>query len=1085
MLGLILRSLRYYWRTHLGVLAGVVLASAVLTGALLVGDSVKFSLRAFAAMRLQEVEFALDTKNQYVNQSLAAELGQRLDTDVAATLHLRGMAIYQGDTPADRKQINRVEVLGVDSDFWNLSSGPPVELGPNETALGQKLATALGVTTGDEISLRVEKPSLMARDAPLSWRGDDQSRRAIFQVKAVLPDAAMGRFSLAASQIAPHNAFVNRSMLQNRVDMPERVNRVLIGGNVTADDVNDALRDAWTPEHLGLHLRAHASGLVQLESDRVFLDAETTRAALAAPDAEGTLTYLVNALSKGENATPYSFVVAGPVPQGMRDDEIVINRWLADEIDADVGDRVAMTYAELLPTNEFIDQRREFTVHSIREMGDLETERDLMPTFPGLSDVESCADWDVGTPMDEELLDDAANEVYWETYHQTPKALVTLIAGQNMWANRFGGLTAIRYPGGTDHTTELRETLRTEIDPTLTGLFFLPVGEHAQAAVSQAMPFGLLFLGMSFFLIIAALMLTGLLYVFGVQQRASEMGTLLALGFQRANVRRLILGEGVVIALAGAVLGAFLSTLYARALIFGLAQYWQGAVASAAIRYHATTATLLIGASVTLLCAIAAMALAMWRQSKHSARELLSLDFTQDQPTRTRPRTRRVGVMLSIIGVVASIAIVLFVQIADVGNVALPFFAVGSLLLLSGLGFFRHALIRLNSGGASQQFTLRSLALQNIARRQGRSLTVVGLLACGCFIVFAASSMQEDLTANAHQRSSGTGGFALLAEATFPLLEDPLAAIDAPDVSATGIKVRDGDDASCLNLNRAQTPRLLGVNVEDLRARGAFTKNDGAIWELLNLELEDGAIPALVGDSNTAMYNLQKKTGVKKGDVLLYNDEAGNEIKVKLVGKLPMRLSVFQGAILMSDASFTRMYPSESGHRLFLIDAPFDSEREIAATLAAKFNRFGLDAIPAVQRILEFYAVETTYLAMFLVLGGLGLAIGSAGMGVVVLRNLFERRREIAMLHALGFPSNPIYKILFTEYGLLLIAGLGIGGIAAAVSMVPALLAAQSEIAVGVQVSIALLVVLASAACTTAAILTGFHKHDPAALRNE
>lgn len=1085
MLGLILRSLGYYWRTHLGVLAGVALASAVLTGALLVGDSVDYSLRTFAAMRLQEVEFALDTKNQYIDQSLAVELGERLNTDVAATLHLRGMAIYQGDTAADRKQINRVEVLGVDSGFWALSAAAPIELAPNETALGEKLATALGLAAGDEISLRVEKSSLMARDAPLSWRGDDQSRRAIFQVKAVLPDTAMGRFSLAASQVAPYNAFVNRTWLQNQVDMSQRVNRVLIGANVTADQVNDALHDAWKPEHLGLHFRAHESSLVQLESDRVFLDAETTRASLAISDAEGTLTYLVNALAKGDNATPYSFVVAGPVPQGMRDDEIVINRWLADEIDAQAGDRVAITYAELLPTNEFVDRRREFTIHSVREMTDLETERDLMPTFPGLSDVESCADWDVGTPMDEELLNDEANEVYWETYHQTPKALVTLAAGQDMWANRFGGLTAVRYRGGTNRAAELRERLRTEINPTLAGLFFQPVGEYAQAAVSQAMPFGLLFLGMSFFLIVAALMLTGLLFVFGVQQRASEMGTLLALGFQRATIRRLILGEGLFIALSGSVLGAALSTLYARALIFGLAQYWQGAVANAAIRYHATTLTLIVGASVTLLCAIAAMAIAMWRQSKHSARELLTLDFTQDQPTRSRPRARRAGVTLSTVGVMASIVIVIYVQFAELSNVAAPFFAVGSLLLLSGLGFFRHALIRLNTGGTSKQFTLRSLALQNLARRQGRSLTVVGLLACGCFIVFAASSMQEDLTANAHQRSSGTGGFALLAEATFPLLEDPLADIDAPDISATAIKVRDGDDASCLNLNRAQTPRLLGVNVEDLRSRGAFTKDGGAIWELLSLELEDGAIPALVGDSNTAMYNLQKKTGVKRGDVLLYNDESGKETKVKLVGRLPMRLSVFQGAILMSDASFTRMYPSESGHRMFLIDAPADGGHELAASLAAQFDRFGLDAIPAVQRILEFYAVETTYLAMFLVLGGLGLAIGSAGMGVVVLRNLFERRREIAMLHAIGFADKPIYRILYTEYGFLLLAGLGIGGIAAAVSMLPALLAAQSETALGVQLSLAILVVLASVACTTAAIITGFHKHDPAALRNE
>jgi hypothetical protein len=45
------RSLRHYFRSQLGVLAGVTLAAAVLIGALAVGDSVKGSLKARALLR--------------------------------------------------------------------------------------------------------------------------------------------------------------------------------------------------------------------------------------------------------------------------------------------------------------------------------------------------------------------------------------------------------------------------------------------------------------------------------------------------------------------------------------------------------------------------------------------------------------------------------------------------------------------------------------------------------------------------------------------------------------------------------------------------------------------------------------------------------------------------------------------------------------------------------------------------------------------------------------------------------------------------------------------------------------------------
>jgi ABC-type antimicrobial peptide transport system permease subunit len=1097
MLSLIFKSLRFYWRTHLGVLAGALLASAVLTGGLLVGDSIDYSLRTFAEQRLGRIEYALNLRGQFVQQELASEMASRVPKRmrgarsilpksqafaIASVLQLPGMAIYQGNSSEDRKQINKVEILGVESDFWAFADGEAFELGSNETAINAKLADALGVAAGDEISLRVSKPSLLARDAPLSSRDEDRSWRARYTVTKVVPDSEMGRFSLAPSQVAPYNAFVNRTWIQENVELTGRVNLILARAGGEVENIDALVEEAWSPEHIGLKFRTHESGTVQLETERIFLDPEAARAAQTLPGASGTLTYVVNSLSKGDRSTPYSFVMAGPVPEGMDDDKIVINRWLADLLEADVGDPIALAYAELQPSNDFVDKVREFTVHSVREMNDLEVERDLMPTFPGLSDVESCADWDVGMPMDEESLNDAANEEYWNSYHQTPKAFVTLQAGKNMWANRFGDVTAVRYSGGEEEATRLRAALKAEMDPSLAGLFFMPVGEQADAAVSQALDFGGLFLGMSFFLIAAALMLTGLLFVFGVQQRASEMGALLALGYTPRRVRLLMLGEGFVIAGTGSLAGALVSTGYTHALIYGLTRYWQGAVANAPILYHAENTTLVMGGTISLVCAMAAMALAMWRQSKRPARELLTLDFTQEQPASGSVRFRKHGFTLSVAGVMISILIIGYALVADVAMMMVPFFAAGSLLLLSGMGLCRHALIVLNSHGNAEGYSLRRLALQNVARRQGRSLAVIALLASGCFMVFAVSSMQEDLRANAHDRSSGTGGFALVAESTFPLLDDPFGNLDTPGVSGTAIKVRDGDDASCLNLNRAQTPRILGVTASELTSRGAFSKE---IWELLDLELPDGVIPAIVGDSNTAMFNLMKKTGPENGDILLYTDTGGNEIQVKLVGALPMRLSVFQGSILISDEAFTRLYPSEDGHRMFLVDAPEGEAAAVAAELAKDFDKFGLDAVPAVDRLIEYYAVETTYLAMFLVLGGLGLAVGSAGMGVVVLRNLLERRGELAMLSALGFGKKAIYQILFTEYGVLLAAGFGVGAIAAAVSVLPTLVASDSSVNLGVQLPIALLVLLASASCMTLAILTGFRQGDADALRNE
>lgn len=1085
MRALVYRSLRYFWRTHLGVLGGTILASAVLTGALLVGDSVDYSLRSFAMMRLGNIDHVVATRTNFFDQKLAEKISAELDADVTTLLYLRGMAINPGKTRDDRQQVNQVEVLGIADDFWNFTDNLTLELGRNETAINEKLAFALNVKEGDEISIRVAKPSLMSRDAPLSWSSEDRSKRGRYTVKRIVADDQLGRFSLTASQISPFNAFINRDYFQEQVEQNSHVNLILIGAGATTEQIESTTKSVWTASDLGITVKQHESGIIQLESNRIYLSDETVRAATTLPNAKPTLTYLVNSLTHNENSTPYSFVIGGPVPDDMPDDHIVISRWLADHLDATVGLSIELDYAELQPDGKFINRQRAFTVHSIREMADLQIERDLMPTFPGLSDVESCADWDVGMPLDEEVLNDESNELYWDDYGQTPKAIVSLGAAQDMWSNRFGNMTSVRYSASDTSSDDISRSVIAEMNPAAAGLAPIAAKESALKAVSEAMDFGGLFLGMSFFLIVAELMLTGLLFAFGVQQRATEMGTLLALGFTHKMIRKLWLTEGMIIALIGAILGAGLGVLYTRALIFGLSTYWQGAVANAAIQYHGTPQTMILGAIISLLCAIAAMSLTIRKQFKHSARELLSIDLTQTQDSDLTVKGKPWGLWISIFGMVASIAIIGGALAMNVVDLMIPFFAASSLLLLSGLGLFRHLMVRSTSAPGAT-FTTRQLALQNIARRRGRSLTVVALLACGCFMVFAVAAMQEDLEAGAHHRSSGTGGYALLAESTFPILDDPLEAIGHPDLPFTAIKVRDGDDASCLNLNHAQTPKVLGVNMDDLIEARAFTTDPEVeiLWSHLNDKPDDGSIPALVGDSNTAMWTLKKKVHPVKGDILVYQDESGNAANIKLVGKLPQRLSVFQGSILISMENFTELFPGEAGHRLFLIDA-HDDQEEIVSALTREFDRYGINVMPAVNRILEFYSVETTYLAMFLVLGGLGLAVGSVGMGVVVLRNLLERRHEIALFQALGFTRPAIYRILLTEYSVLLFAGLLIGVLSAAIATVPALLSTNSTIDLNIQARLAVAILLICMTCMSTAIHIGLRSTHISALRSE
>lgn len=1078
---LILRGLIHYRRAHLGLLAGTVLAGAILTGAMIVGDSVDHTLRTFALQRLGAAALAITPGDRLINDRLGPALSQELGAPVATVLALPGMAIHQDAETGERAQVNKVQALGVDASFWALGEGGGPVLGRREAALNARLAEALGVGSGDTVALRIAKPGLLSRDAPLSSREEDPSERANFKVKAVVSDAQMGRFGLAANQIPPSNFFVALEDLQQLADCPDRANLLLAAAPATQAAAEAALEKTWTPADAGIKAVAREGGVLQVESERIFLDAPTAAAAMRLPGAQGAMTYLVNTLESGGKSTPYSFMTAADTRTAdLRDDEAVINAWLAEQLGIGEGATLTIRYFEVLPNNKFVEQSREFKVKRVLSVEEFALEKALVPEFPGLSNVESCKDWKIGMPMDEERLKDPANEAYWKQYRATPKALITLAAGQAMWANRFGDLTAVRFPQDGQTAEGLLAALGQELRPRDAGLEVRAIREAAEQAVAQAMDLGGLFLGMSFFLLIAALVLTGLLYAFGVQQRATETGVLTALGFTRARVRRLLLAEASAVALPGAALGAALGLFYAWALIFALANYWGDAVGQIPILFAASPVSLATGILATLVCALLAAALTVRRLLQHSVNELIHADFTQSFDGATPARWPMISAALC---AVLAAGLVAHALRNPSPTAAGTFFGAGFLALAAGLLGARAWLSR---PAVSAILTLARLARLNTARRRGRSLGMLASLSAGTFLVLAVASMQTDLASNARDRSTGTGGFQLYVESTVPLLDPAEANTVAQGVHATGMRVFEGDDASCLNLNHAVRPRVLGVDAAEMARLGAFTPEGAqALWALLDHDLGNGVIPALVGDSDTAMWTLKKSTGVENGDEIIYRDEAGRDVRVRLVGKLPMRLSVLSGTVLVSSANFTRLWPSTEGFRAFLVDTPEGAEASVAAALGQKFDRSGLDITTTLTRLEAYHSVEATYLNMFLVLGGLGMLLGALATGIVVLRNLLERRREIALLRAVGFAPARVYQLLASEFGGLLLLGAAIGGAASLIAMLPALAASHGGASSLWRLSVLAGVFGSAAACAFAALFAALRKTTPANLRAE
>jgi len=74
-------------------------------------------------------------------------------------------------------------------------------------------------------------------------------------------------------------------------------------------------------------------------------------------------------------------------------------------------------------------------------------------------------------------------------------------------------------------------------------------------------------------------------------------------------------------------------------------------------------------------------------------------------------------------------------------------------------------------------------------------------------------------------------------------------------------------------------------------------------------------------------------------------------------------------------------------------------------------------SLEMVQRIVSFLQIYVTF----------GLVIGAVGMTVISVRNVSERKREIGMMRAIGFPRTQVMLSVLLELVVLGIIGLAIG----------------------------------------------------------
>ena len=1090
----------HYWRTNLAVALGVAAAVAVLAGALVVGDSVRGSLRDIALGRLGRTDQVLSSVG-FFREGLANDVKSALAAADAAPLIVADAFVT---LESSGRRASKVIVYGVDERFWKFHGLTPVD----GVMVSPALASEVGAKEGDVLLTRLQKPSEVPIES-LFGRKEDVGRTVRLTLAGVLPRDRLGEFAVKPQQTEVRAVFAPIRRLQRDLAVPGQVNTILVSGGERTDA---RLRAALQLEDLGVRVAPlDNQQAIALESTNGIVSDALEGAARNAAGKLGlrptpVFTYLANTIRKGDRHIPYSLITAtdlSMLPAGDRApaappaapaaDAIVLNVWAARELAATPGDRIDVDYYFWDATTGLVTRTAQFTLTAVVPLSGLAADRRLAPDYPGIAGANSLADWDPPFPIDLSRVR-PVDERYWDEFRTTPKAFISYERGRDLWRSRYGALTSIRFaaPDGVDASAlaaRLGNELRSTLSPNAMGVALYPARAAALEASQGATDFGQYFTYFSFFLMVSALMLAVLFFKLGVEQRLRQIGILRAAGYSMSVIRRLLLGEALILAIAGGVLGIVGAVLYGKLIIYALGTWWVGAVGTTRLELHVRAGSLALGAIGGVVAAVVCVLVSLRAVARVSPRALLtaqSLDTSRAPDERRARRSRILSALCAVVGLV-----LLVLGFAVPSTQAGAFFGAGAALLIGALLWLASWLRARDTRPITGRGTwaVARLGFRSAAFRPARSVLSAALIASAAFIIVSVDAFRREGGALTPNPKSGTGGYVLFGESELPLLHNPNDAsgrealtIQAPELAQvrfTRFRVRAGEDVSCLNLYRPTNPTIIAPEagfIEGNRFTFASSLAQSAAeranpWLLLRRQFDDGAVP-VVADATSMQYVLH----VGVGDT--YSIDTGGErpLVVRFVGALSD--SVLQGELVMSEEAFVRVFPQQQGYRLFLADAPAVTSVEEARALAGVVERelqpLGVDATVTSERLAAFHEVENTYLSTFQALGGLGLLLGTIGIAAVMFRNVLERRRELGLLRAVGYDTRRMTLMIVAEAAFLVGAGMVAGAGCAAIAIAPALLGrGGSAPGVGLVMLLAAVVavgVVSSAIATRAAL---------------
>lgn len=968
------RSLSHRWTLSLLTILCLALASSVLLGAFLVGDSIRSGLRNRLVEPLRDVTHA------WVSPSHVS--AERAERDAALVIRYDGSAQNQ-----EEATLGGVTCWGIDERFIFLMDSAAWRPYPGRAWVTQEVAEKLRLRVGDVFYLRLPDPKAPSAQAVFA-RKSPQDRTKEVQVKlgAVLPDRGMGRFDLVPTFGNMRGVFVSRSWLAQQLGVPD-------GGNVAVGS-SPALVKGLTLQDFGLSLHeARSAGGWVLHSEDLVLPEEQVQSALKVAGSRRVSIALADKLSSETSSASYG------VAAWIEGEEPGINEWAAKDLKWSKDKPITTSLLVSRPDGSYGIYDASLSPTRFLPMKGLGGEPAFVPAISGVTDAKRVDDWDPPFPLDHQRITQR-DEDYWDQHRAAPRLLLAREDLKSAW-NGKETITGVWFPSGSKK--EIEAALITELTKGLPEEA-VNLREAAVKAAQGSTDMTSLILALGFFLLLAALGLAGSSFRLMVTQEAKSVALLGALGVSQSVIRRVFITEGLLLGVAGSLLGVAGGIFFASLSLGALGTLLRDTFPSG-------TLSLAVDPLLCVACGVGSLAFVIW-PVMGGLKEAKNLALIQ---------TLRGGASLTLNTKTSgpwvpwAASAVLFVgfglTMSPPTNSLVVGFGAFS-LVMSGASWL---LGRTFKPGKTLSFS--RLLLRHCQESRSSLLLIFFLSGMAAFML-AAVAGQADL--------KGVRDYRLILRTSIPMeisMATPegrrrLGFTDEELKTTEGIRVLSflvgpGQDASCLNPAKPVKPRFIGLPYETAREHPFFMDPKSA-WITLTRSEPQNPAPAL-GDQDTVLWTLL--SGVGK-EMAWEGDRS-----VRFTGLI--KSSPLAREVMVSQADFQSVYPGITSPSLFVITPSAQSASEVrmlGETLQTALAPLGPEVTFAADEINRLKRVQLSYMALFFALGSFGLILGMAGSAFASAREVTARRQQYALMRALGLPSNRLLRLALLP-GIL--AGLG------------------------------------------------------------